>query len=71
MGRGLGIDLHPHPMDGDVVVIPTKRDEVVGVMAPTPGTGMDVVDLEPVTGTTALDRTLAGSKIASALSASQ
>jgi hypothetical protein len=45
MDRGVGIDLHPHPMDGDMVVIPTEGDEVVGVMAPTPGAGMKVVDL--------------------------
>ena len=45
MNRGLGVDLHPHPVDGDVVVIPTKSDQVVGMMAPTPGAGMDVVDL--------------------------
>jgi hypothetical protein len=45
MDRGVGIDLHPHPMDGDMVVIPTESDEVVGVMTPTPGAGMNVVDL--------------------------
>ena len=45
MNRRLGVDLHPHPVDGDVVVIPAKSEEVVGVMAPTPGAGMEVVDL--------------------------
>jgi hypothetical protein len=45
MDRGFGIDLHPHPVDGDMVVIPPKRDQVVGMMAPTPGTGMEVMDL--------------------------
>jgi hypothetical protein len=45
MNRGVGIDLHPHPVDGDVVVIPAQGEEVVGVMATTPGAGMDVMDL--------------------------
>ena len=45
MDRRFGIDLHPHPVDGDMVVIPTEGDEVVGVMTPTAGARMDVVDL--------------------------
>jgi hypothetical protein len=45
MDGGSGIDLHPHPMDGDMVVIPTESDEVVGMMTPSPGAGMDVMDL--------------------------
>jgi hypothetical protein len=45
MDRGVGIDLHPHPMDGDMVVIPTEGDEVVGVMTPSLGAGVNVVDL--------------------------
>ncbi|HKZ19065.1 MAG TPA: hypothetical protein VJQ57_03040, partial [Acidimicrobiia bacterium] len=57
MYGGLGIDLHPHPVDGDMVVIPTEGDEVVGVMAPTPGARMDVVDLQAVTAPTATDPT--------------
>ena len=40
--RRLGVDLHPHPVDGDVVVIPAKG-EIVGMMAPTP---VEVVDLK-------------------------
>jgi hypothetical protein len=45
MDRGVGIDLHPHPMDGDMVVIPAQGEEVVGVMATSPGAGVNVVDL--------------------------
>jgi hypothetical protein len=45
MDRGSGIDLHPHSVDGDVVVIPTQGGEVVGVMASTVGSGVNVVDL--------------------------
>jgi hypothetical protein len=45
MDRGVGIDFHPHPVDGDMMVIPAKSDQVVGMMAPTFGPGMEVVDL--------------------------
>ena len=42
---------------GDTVAAGAERDQVVGMMASSPGTGMEVVDLEAVTGTTTLDRT--------------
>ena len=44
------VDPIPVPVDDHVMVVPTKRCEVVGVMGSTLGAGGEVVGLEPVAG---------------------
>ena len=56
MGGGLGVDPESEVVDGDVVVVPTERDEVVGVVVAAVGSLPDVVGLEAVLAVTAFDR---------------
>ena len=58
VGGTVGVDPESQVVDGDVVVIPAEGDEVVGVVAATVGSLLDVVGLEPVTACTSFDRTL-------------
>jgi hypothetical protein len=43
-----GVDGHAEHVDGDMMVIPTQRDEIVGVVVTAEMSLVDVVDLEPV-----------------------
>jgi hypothetical protein len=48
VGGGVGVDFESEHVDGDVVVVPTKRYEVVGIVITTEMLLVDVVDLEAV-----------------------
>ena len=55
MAGGVGVEFHAAAVDGDVVVVPAKGDEVVRVVAPALASGPDVVYLEPVSALAAVD----------------
>ena len=58
VGGTVGVDPESQLVDGDVMVIPAEGYQVCGVVAPAPGSLLEVVGLEPVTASTPFDRTL-------------
>ena len=48
LGRAVGVDAVSPVVDGDVMVPPAQRGEVLNVMSASLATGDNVVDLEPV-----------------------
>jgi hypothetical protein len=54
LGRTIGIDGEPSPMDHDVMVEPTQRREVLGIGATSLGPGHDVMGLEAITARAAI-----------------
>ena len=58
VGGGVGVDGEAELVDGDVMVIPAKTYQVVGMVAVAVGPLADVLGLEPVTAGTSLNRTL-------------
>jgi hypothetical protein len=55
LGWGVGVYAVSGAVDGDVVVVPAQRRQVVRVVAAAGSPGDDVVGLEPVAGGTAGD----------------
>ena len=58
VGGGLGVDPVAVAVDGDVVVVPAQRDEVVGVVVAAVLSFSDVVGLEAVGAVAPFDRAL-------------
>ena len=58
VGGTVRVDPESELVDGDVMVIPTKGDQVFWIMVATVGSLLEVVGLEPVTASTSFDRAL-------------
>ena len=50
VGGGVGVDSESESVDGHMMVIPAKEEEVGGVVVAAVLLFSDVVDLQPVTG---------------------